>query len=75
MVKLYERWYYGVKNKLKEIRMREYLMNQKEFADFLSVGITTYCNWEKNLSRPTLEKALEISNKLNKNIKDIWYLE
>lgn len=65
----------GVKNKLKEIRMREYCMNQKEFAEFLSVGITAYCNWEKNLSRPTLEKALEISEKINKNIKDIWYLE
>ena len=55
--------------------MREYCMNQKEFADYLSVEKTTYCNWEKNLSRPTLEKALEVSNKLNKDIKDIWYLE
>ena len=65
----------GVKNNLKEIRMREYMMSQRQFADYLSVGITTYCNWEKNLSRPTLEKALEISEKINKNIKDIWYLE
>ena len=65
----------SVKNKLKHIRMREYCMNQKEFADYLNIKITSYCNWENNLSRPTLEKALEISNKLNKDIKDIWYLE
>lgn len=65
----------SVKNKLKEIRMREYTMNQKEFAEYLNIGITTYCNWEKETSKPTLEKAIEIANKLNKDIKQIWYLE
>lgn len=64
-----------VKNRLKEIRMKEHMMSQRQFADYLSVGITTYCNWENNISRPTLEKALEVSEKLKKDIKDIWYLE
>lgn len=64
-----------VKNKLREIRMREYLMEQKEFAAFLGVGLTTYFNWEKGTSKPPLEKAIEIANKLDKDVKDIWYLE
>lgn len=64
-----------VKNRLKEIRMREYMLEQKEFADHLGVGLTTYFNWEKGTSKPPLEKALEIANKLNKDVKEIWYLE
>jgi DNA-binding XRE family transcriptional regulator len=65
----------SVKNKLKDIRMREYAMNQKEFAEYLNVGTTTYCNWETGTSRPLLEIALEIADKLNKDVKQIWYLE
>ena len=64
-----------VKNRLKEIRMREYMMNIVQFSKLLQVSNTTYCNWESNVSRPNLEKALEISDKLNKDIKEIWYLE
>ncbi|NFO57751.1 helix-turn-helix domain-containing protein [Clostridium botulinum] len=64
-----------VKNKLKEIRMREYLMAPGEFAKFLGMSIKTYSGWENEYSRPTLEKALEVANKLNKNVNDIWYLE
>lgn len=65
----------GVKNKLKEIRMREYMMESKEFAKFLQENITTYSNWELGVSKPNLEKALQIGNKLNKKIEDIWYLD
>ncbi|MCX7903292.1 MAG: helix-turn-helix domain-containing protein [Caloramator sp.] len=64
-----------VKNRLKEIRMREYMMNQKEFAKLLKVDDKTYSNWEKNYSRPILEKALEIAKILNKRVEDIWFLE
>ena len=64
-----------LKNRLKEIRMKEFMLSQKEFSDYLGVGITTYCNWENNLSRPSLEKALKISKKLNKSIEEIWCLE
>lgn len=64
-----------VKNKLKEIRMKEYMMSQKDFATFLDVQVKVYWSWENNKSKPTLEKALEVANKLNKNIMDIWYLQ
>lgn len=67
--------YLGVKNHLKEIRMREYLMEPEEFAKLINVNIKSYYSYERDFSRPTLEKALEISLKLNKIIHDIWYLE
>lgn len=64
-----------VKNRLKEIRMREYLMNQKEFASFIKIDLKSLSNWERNISRPNLEIALKIAKKLNKKVEDIWYLE
>ena len=64
-----------VKNRLREIRMREYMMNQKEFAELLKVDDKTYSSWEINHSRPNLERALEVAKILNKNIEDIWFLE
>lgn len=64
-----------VKNRLKEIRMREYMMNQKEFAEFIEIDIKSLSNWERNISRPNLEIALKIAKKLNKKVEDIWYLE
>ncbi|NMF04588.1 helix-turn-helix transcriptional regulator [Clostridium beijerinckii] len=65
----------GVKNKLKEIRMKEYMMSQTDFADKLSVPVKVYWSWENEKSNPTLENSLKIAKKLNKDIKDIWYLE
>lgn len=64
-----------VKNNLKEIRMREFMLSQKEFANKLNISVKVYWSWENEKSSPTLERALEIANKLNKDIKDIWYLE
>lgn len=46
-----------------------------EFAKHLDIDIKTYSGWENNRSRPTLERALVISKKLNKDVKEIWYLE
>ena len=63
-----------VKNRLKEIRMREYMMEPQEFAKLLNVNIKSYYQWETEFSKPPLEKALEISLKLNRNVNDIWYL-
>lgn len=54
--------------------MREYAMDQGEFAKFLNIPKTTYCNWENAISSPKLEKAIQIANKLNKDVKEIWYL-
>ena len=64
-----------IKNNLKKIRMSEYLMTGKEFAEMLNVGRTTYSNWEVGNSRPNLDIALEIAKKLNRNVNDIWYLD
>ena len=64
-----------VKNKLKEIRMKEYMKAPGEFAEYLDISIKTYSGWENGHSKPTLEKALEIANKLNRDVKDIWYLD
>ncbi len=65
----------GVNNKLKEIRMREYMMTPGEMAKFLDTTIKNYNNWESNRSRPKLELAMEIARKLNRKIEDIWYFE
>lgn len=63
----------GVKNRLKEIRMKEYMMSQTDFAEFLGVDMKVYNNWERERNTPTLDKAIEISKKLNRNVNDIWY--
>lgn len=55
--------------------MREFLMAPGEFAKYLDVDIKTYSGWENNRSKPTLERALAISEKLNRDVKEIWYLE
>lgn len=55
--------------------MREYMMEPEEFAKFINVNIKSYYSYERDFSRPTLEKALDISQKLNKTIHEIWYLE
>lgn len=62
-----------VKNRLKEIRMKEYLMNSSEFAEFIGTDIKNYSNWENNKSVPRLEVALIIAKKLNKKVEDIWF--
>ena len=64
-----------VKSRLKEIRMKEFMMTPGEFAEYLGLSIKTYSGWENGHSRPTLEKALYISVKLKRNINDIWYLD
>ena len=63
-----------VNNNLKEIRMKEYMMSPGEFAKILEISIKTYSGWENGHSKPTLEKALDISKKLNRSVNDIWYI-
>jgi len=60
--------------KLKEIRMREFMMNMTEFAKFLDVNVKTYSRWEKGNGLPPLDKALQIAQKLKRNVNDIWHL-
>lgn len=55
--------------------MKEYMMEPGEFANFLGISNKVYWSWENDKSRPTLEKALEIADKLNKDVKEIWHRE
>lgn len=64
-----------IDNKLKEIRMRDFLMTQTEFANFLNISRKTYAGWENNISRPNLESAMLIAKKLNKSIEEIWFIK
>jgi putative transcriptional regulator len=63
-----------VKNNLKAIRMQEYMLNQKDFAAFLEISPGQYNRYEKGLATPTLDIALRISNKLNRDISSIFCL-
>jgi putative transcriptional regulator len=64
-----------LKNGLKEIKMKQYMMNSKEFAEMLGVKLSTYSQWESGVNAPSLEKAFEIAKILNKQITEIWYGE
>ena len=63
-----------IKNRLKEIRMKEYMIESKsEFARMLEIPIHTYIKWENEESSPNLDLAFTIAKKLNRTITDIWY--
>lgn len=64
----------AVRNKLKEIRMKEYMMTQKEFAELLEMNYSMYNRIENNMKQATLETALKISQKLNKSVNEIFEL-
>lgn len=63
-----------VKNKLKEIRMKEYMLNQKEFCKLLDISTSTYNPLEKNIKQGNAETLLHIAKKLNRKVEEIWYL-
>jgi len=65
----------GIKNKLKEIRMREFMMSSNDFAKKLNVKLSTYSQWEAGANTPNVEKAFEVARILNKTIIEIWYEE
>lgn len=63
-----------IKNKLKEIRMREYMMTQTEFCrDVLKINIRTYSPIENNKQQGNIETIFRIAKALNRSIEDIWY--
>lgn len=62
-----------LKNNLKSVRMKEYMLGSQEFAEKLGVPRSTYSQWENGISNPTLIKAIEIAGKLNKRVEEIWY--
>lgn len=62
-----------VKNKLKEIRMKEYMLTSSEFAKYLGINLGTYSQIENCKKSVSLENAMIIAEKLNRKIEDIWY--
>ena len=63
----------GVKNRLKEIRMREYMLNSSEFCKLLGIKISTYSQIETNKQQGNIETILNISKALNRKVEEIWY--
>ena len=63
-----------VKNKLKEIRMREYMLNQKDFCKLIGISQSTYNPIENNIKQGNSETILLIAKGLNRKVEDIWYL-
>jgi len=64
-----------IKNNLKEIRMRIYMMSATDFSKLLGEKLSTYSKWENGDSTPTLTRAYEIAKILNKKITEIWLEE
>jgi len=63
-------------NCLKKIRMQQFMMTKKEFAQFIGgVGESQYCRYEKSAAQPSLEVAIKISNALKKTVNEIWQIE
>jgi putative transcriptional regulator len=63
-----------IRNKLKEIRMKEYMMNQREFAEqILDIDYRKYNHYENSTS-PSAETMIIIAKKLKKPIEDIFYI-
>lgn len=63
-----------VKNKLKEIRMREYMLNQKDFCRLIGISQSTYNPIENNTKQGNAETILLIAKGLNRRVEEIWYL-
>lgn len=64
-----------VKNKLKEIRMRDYMMNSTEFCKLIGIGLSTYSQIESNKQQGNIETILKVAKALNRKVEDIWYLD
>ena len=62
-----------IKNHLKEIRMKEYMLNKREFAKFLGIAEQQYIRYENGVSSPSLKICLKITTVLSKKIDDIWF--
>jgi len=58
--------------KLKNIRMQEFMLNCKEFVEYLDISKSQYHKYEKMINQPVLETALKIAKTLNRSVHDIW---
>lgn len=64
-----------VKNRLKEIRMKEHMMEPAEFAALIKVNIKTYYSWELGKAIPSMKEGLRVAKEINKRLDEIWYLD
>lgn len=62
-----------INNRLKEIRIKEYMESGRDFANRLGIPNTTYSQIENGGRGVSLERAFDIAKKLNKEITDIWF--
>lgn len=65
----------AVRNRLKEIRMQEYMENGKEFCNRIGIPQSTYSPLESNKKQGTADTMFKIARALNKKIEEIWYWE
>ncbi|WP_279233277.1 helix-turn-helix transcriptional regulator [Hathewaya massiliensis] len=59
---------------MKEIRMKEYMLSQKEFCKLIGISQSTYSSIEANKIQGNIENILIICRALNRKVEEIWYL-
>ena len=64
-----------LKNRLLEIRLSLGYKFQKDFAEKLGMSKKDYNLIENNKKGISLEKAIDIAEKLNMKVEDIWFKE
>jgi putative transcriptional regulator len=64
-----------VKNRLLDIRLDRRIKTQTEFADILGFNRQDYNRIENNKKQIGLLVALELADKLNLKVDDIFYLD
>lgn len=67
--------YMGLKNRLHEIRHDLRIDRQIDMAAMLGLLQQQYNRYERNQVQPTLEMAIRIAHKLNKQVEDVFYIE
>ncbi|EOR27400.1 hypothetical protein A500_04636 [Clostridium sartagoforme AAU1] len=64
-----------LKNRLLEIRLKLGYKFQKDFAEMLGMSKKDYNLVENNKKGTSLENAIDIAEKLNMKVEDIWFRE
>ncbi|MBK5500917.1 helix-turn-helix transcriptional regulator [Peribacillus sp. TH14] len=64
----------SIRNRLKELR-HDHRMNQTEFAAFLGLSVYQYNRYEREAREPTLDNAMQISERLGMTVNEIFYRE
>lgn len=65
----------GIKNRLKEIRIENGFLSQKDFAKYLGIDRYQYGKYERNVFQPNIEIVFKICILLDIDIKNMFYFE